>query len=122
MNTLAQLAETVRNLFHIQCTFRCPEPVVVENDKVSEQLFHITQEAVDNARKHGDAERVTISLRNTPGGLTLTIRDNGVGIPGEMSNQGLEIMNYRAAEIGATLSVHRADKSGTLVTCRLVFG
>ena len=122
MNALEQLAQTVTNLFHIRCTFRCPESVFIENETVSTHLFRITQEAINNARKHGEADRVTIGLRNTPAGLTLTIRDNGIGIPVKLpkkTGMGLGLMKLRASEIGATLSVRRAGKHGTLVTCTL---
>ena len=123
MNALAQLAGTVRNLFHIDCTFECPRRVTLENETVSTHLFRITQEAINNARKHGEADRVVISLRCSPKGVTLTIEDNGVGFPVKMpkkSGMGLRIMKHRTTEIGATLSVRRAgEDGGTVVTCTL---
>lgn len=121
MNSLSQLAGTVRNLFHIKCTFRCPEPVVIENGTVSTYLYRITQEAINNARKHGEADRLTISLRSSLKGLILKIRDNGIGIPKipKKSGMGLSIINRRASEIGATVSVRRGQKNGTVVTCTL---
>lgn len=122
MNALSQLASTVRNLFHIQCTFRCPEQVFIENETVSTHFFRITQEAINNARKHGEADRVSISLCKTPKGLTLTVRDNGVGMPVKIpkkSGMGLGIMKHRAAAIGATLKVTRGTRGGTVVTCNL---
>ena len=123
MNALSQLAGTVRNLFHIDCTFDCPRRVSIENEMISTHLFRITQEAINNARKHGEADRVVIDLRRTREGVTLTIQDNGVGIPEktpEKSGMGLRIMNNRASDIGATLTVCRAGKNGgTVVTCTL---
>ncbi|MEI6561752.1 MAG: ATP-binding protein [Verrucomicrobiota bacterium] len=123
MNALAQLAGTVRNLFHIDCTFECPRRVTLENETVSTHLFRITQEAINNARKHGEADRVVIGLRCSPKGVTLTIEDNGVGFPvktPKKSGMGLRIMKHRTAEIGATLSVRRASEDGgTVVTCTL---
>jgi len=121
MNALAQLANTVCNLFHIRCTFHCPEPVILPNEIVSTHLFRITQEAINNARKHGEADEVVIGLVQTPRGTTLTIADNGVGIPAKLpkkSGMGLRIMNHRASDLGATVSIRRAGKKGgTVVTC-----
>ena len=125
MNALAQLTSTVLNLFHINCTFVCPESVFLENETVSTHLFRITQEAINNARKHGQADCVIIGLHHTPEGLMLTIEDNGVGIPvkkPKKSGMGLDIMKHRASEIGATVSVRRAGKCGTVVTCTLPEG
>jgi signal transduction histidine kinase len=122
MNALTQLAETVSNLFHIRCFFRCPEPVCLEDEVVSTHLFRISQEAINNSRKHGEASRILISLYDSPQELVLTIRDNGIGMPHRVrkkSGLGLKTMNYRASQIGATLSVHRTGKRGTMVTCVL---
>jgi len=122
MNALADLAGTVANLFHIRCIFSCPKPVILENGAASTHLFRIVQEAINNARKHGEADEVKISLSNTAKGVVLTIRDNGVGIPSDLSRKrgmGLKSMGYRAAEIGATLSVRRGARKGTVVSCSL---
>jgi PAS domain S-box-containing protein len=121
MNALSQLAGTVRNLFHIDCTFDCPRRVSLENETVSTHLFRITQECINNARKHGEADRVIIGLHRTEEGLTLTIEDNGVGMPKRLPKKrgmGLEIMNHRASEIGASLTWSRAKGNvGTVVKC-----
>lgn len=122
MNALSKLADTVCNLFHIRCFFRCPEPVIFEDEVASTHLFRIAQEAINNARKHGEADRVLISLRHTPEGISLTIRDNGVGLPlkpRKKSGMGLSIMNHRASVIGAKLQLRRAGKKGTVVSCTL---
>ncbi len=123
MNALAQFAETVRNLFHIECAFECPRRVSIENETISTHLFRIAQEAVNNARRHGEANRVAIRLRRSPKAITLAIEDNGVGFPAKPPKKvglGLRIMNHRAAEIGAAFSVRRAGKAGgTVVSCRL---
>ena len=118
MNALANLAGTVTNLFHI----RCPDPVSLENETASTHLFRIAQEAINNARKHGEADELRISLTSAVEGITLTIEDNGVGIPNELGKKrgmGLKSMGYRATEIGATLSVQRGDEKGTVVSCIL---
>ena len=60
----------------------------------------IAQEAVTNARKHGEASRVLITLKNSSGGITLSIRDNGVGIPHNrpVTGIGMKSMNHRATQ------------------------
>jgi len=122
MNALTELAGTVTNLFHIRCVFHCPKPVILENGPISTHLFRIAQEAINNARKHGEADEVRISLAKTARGIVLSVRDNGVGIPSDLSKKrglGLKSMGYRATEIGATLSVRRGGRKGTLVSCIL---
>jgi signal transduction histidine kinase len=52
----------------------------------------------------------------------LRIEDNGSGFPETAtirSGMGLQIMRYRAAMIGASLSIQPAASSGTIVTCSI---
>lgn len=122
-DALAQLSKTVTNLFCIRCFFRCASPVFVEKPATATHLFRIAQEAVNNAIKHGEASKVLIGLRYAEEGIVLSIRDNGVGIDDHTpsTGMGMQIMKHRAAAIGATVTIRRAEKHGTLVTCTLPF-
>ena len=54
-----------------------------------------------------------------------TLTTSGIGIPAKLpkkSSVGLIIMNRRASEIGATLSVRRAGGRGTVVSYTLSAG
>ncbi len=119
---LLQYAKTATNLFHIHCTFRYDKSIGVKSQEVATHLFRITQEAVNNAMKHGQASRVFITLKNSAQGLILTIRDNGVGIPEDRpisSGMGIQIMHHRAAVIHAEITIRRVGNRGTVVTCKL---
>lgn len=86
------------------------------------QLFHIAQEAVANAVRHGRPQNVRLSLLPEPDGLRLRISDDGLGIdprPEADSGLGLRIMHYRAALIGARLTIAPARSGGTVVACTL---
>ena len=121
MSALERWAGEVSELFHIHCRFDCPEPVLIYDDTLAEHLYHLTQEAVNNAVKHGNARNVTIGLAVNGDG-TLTIRDDGsgfaAGVPGSQPGLGLRIMNYRAKFIGGSLDVRSSPGNGTLVKCR----
>lgn len=80
----------------------------------------ILKEATTNILRHADARRVNVTLE--PG--TLTVEDDGVGIPsgspmtGGSDTHGIRGMRERAAQAGATLSVEAAKDfpSGTRVS------
>ena len=61
MSALQQLAAEVEDLFHVSCRFECAEPVLIADVGVATHLYHIAQEAVNNAIKHGDAARTSRS-------------------------------------------------------------
>ena len=121
-DALAKLANSATKLFHLRCTFACTKSVQINNPTVANNLFRIAQEALNNAIKHGQASEVGIQLKKVPGGLILSIRDNGIGISRDLSGSGgmgMQIMKHRANVIGAALAIRRTGKRGTLVRCTL---
>lgn len=119
---LQDLASNVTSVFNVQCVFDSAEPVSVDDHGVAVHLYRITQEAITNAIKHGNAGTIRLEFIQTDEGLRFTIEDDGVGfvpVPGKESGMGLHIMNYRARAIGATLEVRKGQRGGTLVTCSL---
>ena len=121
MEALDELASSTERIFRVSCPFRCDAPVDISDNKMATQLFRITQEAVANAVKHSSADRIEISLSRADGMITLTIRDNGCGIPESAAEKsrglGLLTMNQRALMIGGMLSVLPEPGGGTLVRC-----
>jgi PAS domain S-box-containing protein len=117
---LRELAAGTRRVFRCDCRFRCDPPADVGDHTMAIHLYRIAQEAVSNALKHGRARGIELSLAVKGHSVTLAVRDNGAGLPREMSNPkgiGLRIMHYRAEVIGGSLVVRRHPRGGTLVVC-----
>jgi signal transduction histidine kinase len=120
MTALREHAANVRTLFGVNCEFRYDEPVLIHDDAVATHLYRIAQEAVHNAVRHGRAQRIVIGMASSDGPPTLTVEDDGVGLPEDADTSrgmGLSIMNYRAQMIGAALIVRRRPSGGTIVEC-----
>ncbi len=120
MSALQIWAAEVEDLFGITCRFECETAVLIHDDIVATHLYHIAQESVNNALKHGRARNILLRLTAENGRGTLRIQDDGSGISesrGHSQGMGLHIMNYRAGRIGGTLDVARGSRQGTVVTC-----
>jgi PAS domain S-box-containing protein len=120
MSALQLWAAEVEDLFGVSCRFQCETPVLIHDVAMATHLYHIAQEAVNNAIKHGAPRKVLIQLSAGQGRGTLLIKDDGKGIaenPANSQGMGLHIMNYRAGVIGGTLEARRGTPSGTIVTC-----
>jgi PAS domain S-box-containing protein len=120
MSALQLWAAEVQDLFGVSCRFECETPVLIHDVTMATHLYHIAQEAVNNAIKHGEAQEILIRLTAEQGRGRLTIKDDGKGImENRASNHGmgLHIMNYRAGMLGGSLEIRRDMKSGTIVTC-----
>jgi signal transduction histidine kinase len=92
---------------------------------IATHLLRIAQEAVSNALRHGHARHIHLGLHAEADALTLSVRDDGVGLLRlleETRGLGLRIMRNRSAVIGGTLTVGPGEAGGTLVTCILSTG
>ena len=87
---------------------------------VALQLYRIAQEALSNAIRHSGARTVDLLLRAEDQVLTLCVRDDGCGLGADVQpGLGLSTMRFRAAAIGATLSIGAGDSGGTAIVCSL---
>jgi signal transduction histidine kinase len=88
-------------------------------------LFRIAQEAVSNARRHGAASHVRVSLEIRPGLAELLVVDDGRGFLWEPEfgwfsmGEGLPGMRERAELLGGTLRVDSAPGAGTRIAVTL---
>ncbi len=122
MDALQDLVDQTERVFDVSCLLDIEGDVRIENNAAASHLYRIAQEAVNNAIKHADPSAITVRLVRSDHTLTLTVSDDGSGFEAGIGQQppglGLRTMRYRAALIGATLTVER-DTPGSLVTATL---
>lgn len=121
-DSIRELAGNIESAFGVKCTVEAGGGVMISDNTTAAHLYHIIQEAANNAVRHGRATAIAISLVSEKGILTLRIRDNGVGIPEDAALRkglGLNTMSYRARMIGASFDVRRDPSGGTVVSCSL---
>ena len=119
---LTELAAQTTAQFYLPCAFRSAAPVQLADPPTATHLYRIAQEAVGNAIRHGRPSRLDITLAEDPAGrVTLTVRDDGRGLPPAAARHGeglgLRTMAHRARMIGATLDVRAGTDRGTVVEC-----
>lgn len=89
--------------------------------KWNENLFWITIEALNNALKHAQTNKVKVFFRCGSGRLEMEIVDNGIGFDPALSNvggMGMRTMRERAELLGGQLSVTSSRGNGTSVLFR----
>lgn len=122
MMAMGQLADEAETIFRVNCEFTCPRPVLVHDRSVAEHLYYIAREAVHNAIRHGKSRNIEIRLERVGSTLSLTIADDGQGIPARIDPQagrGLSIMQHRSRMVGGVFSIGRGKPAGTMVACRI---
>ena len=101
----------------VNLTARPPDARLPE--EVETTLYRVTQEAVANAIRHGQARTIHVRLEGSSGKITLTITDDGRGFdPDRVASDrfGLLGMRERTALIGGTLTVVSEPGQGTRIT------
>ena len=114
---LRQLGEAFIGRSRIPIQLNVDETIQIPPD-VKVGIYRIAQEALNNIAKHAEASQVTLTLQGWRNGLELSVEDNGRGFdPSDVSSEhlGLNIMNERSKEIGASLIVDSRIGSGTKI-------
>ncbi|WP_300932327.1 PAS domain S-box protein [Prosthecobacter sp.] len=120
VSALHELAS--RSSGSISCRLRCERMVPITDNGVALHLYRIAQEAVTNALKHSGARSITLSLRLRQNLLSLSVADDGCGMPEVIhagDGMGVRLMKYRADVIGADFAIGKRKKHGTRMTCLL---
>ncbi len=121
-SALEKMMAGISRVHNVDCRLEWDgEPAKLDDDATM-QLYYIAREAVTNSAKHSDSKDILVAVKTDRNRMTLTIEDNGVGMPPESKSEetggkGLRIMSYRARLIGGVLQIRRNAKSGARVTC-----
>jgi two-component system sensor histidine kinase UhpB len=80
-------------------------------------VYRIAQESLTNAVRHSDARTVTVSLKSDAEALTLSVADDGKGMPDRLpgGTAGIAGMRERALLVGGRLSIQSRPQRGTEV-------
>jgi two-component system, NarL family, sensor histidine kinase UhpB len=80
-------------------------------------VYRVAQEALTNVARHAEARHVTLELSRADGAVTLTIEDDGCGVPAYVGGEarGITGMRERALLVHGRLWVGRAATKGTRV-------
>jgi signal transduction histidine kinase len=83
---------------------------------VADAVYAVVLEALSNVEQHSGAHTLSIALTMGPGGLRLTISDNGIGFPPGRTGRGTDAMKRRFSEVGGTLTINSVVGEGTTVS------
>lgn len=87
-------------------------PLSVVGPELADHAEAVVSEAVSNAVRHAQATALTV-LVTVDDDLRIEVRDNGVGVPDDLTESGLANLRRRAEESGGRLTVGAADGGGT---------
>ena len=125
---IAESAEYTRTLTGIDVELDLAAPTDTLSDGQRTVVLRVTQEALQNVRKHASAGNVVVATRLDDDGWSLEVRDDGRGFDvGAVAargrrNFGLQFMRERAELIGARFDVRSRPDGGTVVRLAIPTG
>lgn len=122
---LMQLAEKMRET-HGQNIIITADHEVAEDMEMASQgvVFYIAEEAVNNARKHAEAEHIWVRLERREDMFVLEVEDDGVGFNvgavdanyEQRGSLGIVNMRERAELVNGVLHIESTEGRGTCIT------
>ena len=118
---IADTVEHMRTLTGLDITTDLAAPGNMLGDSQQTVALRVTQEALQNVRKHAVANSVMVATKLDDDGWVLEVRDDGRGFDvGAVAargrrNFGLQFMRERAELIGARFDVRSRPDGGTVV-------
>lgn len=122
-----QLAEFTK-LSGIHCRLDADSAVfnAAQDGQFQAMLFRILQESLSNIARHAQATQVDIALCRQKGTLSLTVRDNGVGLPPRRPAArlrcGLNGIKQRVAAAGGQFHIASLPGQGTALSMSFPLG
>ncbi|GAW50890.1 MULTISPECIES: GAF domain-containing protein [unclassified Nocardioides] len=99
--------------FRPSLTFEGPIRTLI-GPEIAPDVLAVLAEALSNASRHAEASAVTVLL-SAGAHITLTVSDNGRGLPARVAESGLSNMRERAERLGGECVVSSEAGSGTTV-------
>ncbi|WP_078995239.1 GAF domain-containing protein [Streptomyces sp. XY66] len=80
---------------------------------VADEALAVVGEALTNVARHAEATRAEVSIAAAAGNLTITVTDNGIGLPENGRRSGLRNLAERAERLGGRMEASaRGDGKG----------
>jgi PAS domain S-box-containing protein len=119
---LEEMIQHISQHSGLECSLAASEDLRVA-DALATPLFRVAQESLNNAVKHAQARRITVSLLEQDSRLVLKVEDDGKGITPDdrrkRKSHGLIGMRERVYALGGEFRVTSAEGQGTTVEVRI---
>lgn len=112
--TLEYFVEEIKDVADFQLDHRIELPGEYDLE-LSNTIYRVAQEAINNVIKYAKARHVTLSAETTNENIILEIRDDGVGFDTEIKWNGIKNMKERTSLQNGHFEIDSVPNQGTIV-------
>jgi two-component system sensor histidine kinase UhpB len=123
-SALEMMADNFQKRYQIVCHMQLCRPEPAFDIRVATAIYRMVQETLNNVAKHAQATRVDVLFDCSETHVTLSVIDNGRGIPGAPAKPGsfgLIGMRERVKALGGDLTIDSKEGFGTAVHITIPF-
>lgn len=121
--SLNEIVSRINLLSQVEISLKCDIDGLMLETSIALRLFHIVQEAINNALKHAHASCINISITKVENKLVLSISDNGYGFDLNCQNTntsfGLRTMKQKAKAISGEFIIESTPNHGTKIRIKV---
>ncbi len=107
----------------LDCELNLPEDTSSLSPDIGIALYRIVQEALTNVVKYAGAKKVAIALTRNDNDITLTVSDDGVGMPEraphDRLSHGISGMRQRVRALSGEFAIRGEPRKGTHIVVRI---
>jgi signal transduction histidine kinase len=113
--SIPQMVESFQKATGIEVTVQMPDEVMPLPNTHRLVVYRAIQEFLTNVQRHAHAKGVEISLMYTDSGLTLHMRDDGVGFDPQLTGTGFGLrgLQERVSKLFGRMEIHSKPGEGT---------
>ncbi len=125
---LQTMVEGFEETTGIETCLVLPPGLTIAHGRVRDAVVRVVQEALSNVRKHARATMVLVNVASSDGLLTVTVQDNGTGMPssrleavmhGRGFHAGILTLRTMLERSGGRLSLMNGEEGGLLLRAQL---
>lgn len=117
LSGLQSMIETLDHIEGLSCSLQTEDEIPSFDDPVQLNIYRLIQEALTNAVKHADAERIAVICRrgSAPDRYCFIVKDDGKGFDPSAGHAGvgIESMKDRLQMLGGSFQLCSAEGKGT---------
>ncbi|TCS93581.1 sensor histidine kinase [Hazenella coriacea] len=122
-DTLSSQISNITSEFAIHTSTEISFQLKGKESELSESMklvfLRCLQESLTNAKRHGQAAKIEVSLTYQTSQVELCVKDNGIGAEEICAGFGIESMKERLAAVHGSLSIISSLQKGTTVVCTI---
>jgi two-component system sensor histidine kinase UhpB len=119
VSALGVLTEQMSEQAEPQVDARLPRGLPRLDEEAELVVYRVAQEALTNAVRHADADRIELALDHADEQVRLVVRDDGRGLGGSEPGNGVKGMRERALLVGGRLALVSRAGGGAEVRLEL---